>query len=141
MEIKQTSKLDQIYQDARSIRKAVFVNEQGIDEALEFDGTDAQATHYVAYENHRPVATARVTLTEAGVHIQRVATLKNFRNRGYAKHLLETILAAPQYAAFSRFYLGAQESAKGFYETLGFKQFGQPFQEVGIQHINMARPR
>ncbi|GAF38002.1 GNAT family N-acetyltransferase [Lentilactobacillus farraginis] len=137
VEIKQTVFLDDVYQDARLIRKAVFIKEQGIDEQAEFDGTDDQATHYVAYENHQPVATARVTVTNKGVHVQRVATLKNFRHKGYAKALLENILRDPKYADEPAFYLGAQETAKGFYEKLGFKQYGKPFMEVGIRHVKM----
>ncbi|GAA3194788.1 GNAT family N-acetyltransferase [Lentilactobacillus kefiri] len=139
MEIKQTDQLDNIYQDAREIRRHVFVGEQGINEADEFDGTDSDAIHFVAYQGGQPVATARTTVTADGVHIQRVATEKEYRHKGYAKQLLTTILQSPMFQDTPRFYLGAQATAIGFYETLGFKQYGQPFMEVGIKHVNMEK--
>ncbi|EEI20449.1 Acetyltransferase [Lentilactobacillus hilgardii] len=139
VEVKKTNQLNRVYQDAQAIRKSVFVKEQGIDETLEFDGTDGDATHYVAYAQHRPVATARATVTGEGVHIQRVATLKMYRHKGFAKQLLEAILNDPKYKGETNFYLGAQETAKGLYETLGFKQYGDPFMEVGIKHVNMKK--
>jgi predicted GNAT family N-acyltransferase len=74
-----------------------------------------------------------------GVHIQRVATEKRFRHQGYAKQLLQTILNDDRFANSTRFYLGAQQTAVGFYQTLGFKTYGQPFVEVGIPHINMEK--
>lgn len=139
MEIKQTDQLDNIYQDARAIRHHVFVEEQGIDATDEFDGTDSNAIHFVAYQDGQPVATARTTVTADGVHIQRVATEKQYRHKGYAEQLLTTILQAPMFQDAPRFYLGAQATAIGFYETIGFKQYGQPFMEVGIKHVNMEK--
>ncbi len=139
MEIKETTELDQVYHDALTVRKAVFVQEQGIDEALEFDGTDAGAIHFVAYEGGQPVATARATPTLTGVHIQRVATIREARHKGLAKQLVTRILTDPKFRATKRFYLGAQESATGFYQKLGFKVTGEPFIEVGIRHVNMEK--
>lgn len=139
MEIKVTDQLDDIYQDARAIRRHVFVEEQGINEADEFDGTDSDAFHFVAYEDGEPVATARTTVTEDGVHIQRVATEKAVRHQGYAKKMMEAILDATMFQDAPRFYLGAQATAIGFYETLGFKQYGDSFTEVGIKHVNMEK--
>jgi predicted GNAT family N-acyltransferase len=139
LEIKQTDQLDTIYQDARTIRHHVFVEEQGIDESDEFDGTDSDAIHFVAYVDGTPVATARTTVTEAGIHIQRVATEKAYRNQGYAKQLLAYLLASPMFQDAPMFYLGAQKTAIGFYQRLGFEQYGEPFTEVGIPHVNMRK--
>ncbi|MSE20446.1 GNAT family N-acetyltransferase, partial [Lactobacillus parabuchneri] len=86
-----------------------------------------------------PVATARTTVTEAGIHIQRVATEKAYRNQGYAKQLLAYLLASPMFQDAPMFYLGAQKTAIGFYQRLGFEQYGEPFTEVGIPHVNMRK--
>lgn len=139
LEIKLTDQLDQIYQDARTIRHHVFVEEQGIAETDEFDGTDSDAIHFVGYVNGEPVVTARTTVTKKGVHIQRVATEKAVRHHGYAKQLLEYLLGQPMFEDAPMFYLGAQKTAIGFYQTLGFEEYGEPFEEVGIPHVNMRR--
>lgn len=131
--------MDQIYQDARTIRHHVFVEEQGIAETDEFDGTDSDTIHFVGYVNGEPVVTARTTVTKKGVHIQRVATEKAARHHGYAKQLLEYLLDQPMFEDAPMFYLGAQKTAIGFYQTLGFEEYGEPFEEVGIPHVNMRR--
>ncbi|GAA2985482.1 GNAT family N-acetyltransferase [Lentilactobacillus parakefiri] len=139
MEIKLTDQLDQIYQDARTIRHHVFVEEQGIPETAEFDGTDSDAIHFVGYVDGEPVVTARTTVTKEGVHIQWVATERTARHQGYAKQLLEYLLNQPMFEDAQMFYLGAQKTAVGFYRTLGFEEYGKPFEEVGIPHVNMRR--
>ncbi len=139
MEIRDSNKDKNVYKDALSIRRSVFIEEQGIDENVEFDGTGANATHYVAYVDNKPVATARATKTDEGVHIQRVATLKEYRHQDIAKSLIETILKDPQFKNQTRFYLGGQVTAVGFYEKLGFKVYGKPFLDAGIEHKHMEK--
>jgi predicted GNAT family N-acyltransferase len=51
--------LSQVYK----IRKEVFVEEQGIDESLEFDDADQEAIHVLVYEGmdaSKAVATGRI---------------------------------------------------------------------------------
>lgn len=128
----------QIISAAHQIRDAVFIDEQGIDPTLEYDGSDAGAIHYVGFVDAIPVVTARATITDQGVHIQRVATVQAARKRGYAKQLLNQLMAdlKPVVATLSKpqFYLGAQLTALPFYERLGFRAVGPVFMEAGIQH-------
>ncbi|MCY9806308.1 GNAT family N-acetyltransferase [Lentilactobacillus senioris] len=138
LQIKASKDDSQIISAAHQIRDAVFINEQGIDPALEYDGSDEGAVHYVGYIDAIPVVTARATITDQGVHIQRVATVKSARTNGYASQLLTQLmtdfdpltsdLAEPQ------FYLGAQLMALPFYKRLGFQATGPVFMEAGIQH-------
>lgn len=134
MEIKYATGKGAIYNDALSIRLAVFVDEQQVPRELEYDDLDTQAKHWVGYVDNHPVVTIRTLSTDSGIHIQRVATIKSARHQGYARELLNKILQTlgPNY-----FYLGAQLTAVKFYEKLGFKVMGEPFIEAGIQHKNM----
>lgn len=129
----------QVYHDAVRIRQAVFVAEQGISADLEFDGLDEQVTHYVGYVEQQSVVTARVNQAGEHVHIQRVATLKAYRHHGYAAELLKRIIADADEGA--KLELDAQKTAIGLYERLGFYQVGEPFEEVGIEHVSMSRKK
>lgn len=126
----------EVYRDAAAIRQAVFVTEQGIDPKLEFDGEDAQMTHYVGYVAGKPVVTARLNDQVAPAHIQRVATLKADRHHGYAFALLQALL---NQLPGQTVELNAQETAVDFYKRLGFKQVGDAFLEVGIVHYRMVK--
>ncbi|WP_054659258.1 GNAT family N-acetyltransferase [Secundilactobacillus kimchicus] len=125
-----------IYQAAKMIRLAVFVDEQGIDPKLEFDPLDATLVHYVGYVADEPVTTARLAPSGSTVKVQRVATLPEYRGQHLASELLRTILAAQP--AGTEVTLNAQQTAIGLYERLGFKPVGAPFEEVGILHQAMV---
>ena len=141
MQIKTSNRVDaQVYADAIAIRRAVFVEEQGIDEALEIDEVTSATWHYVLYDDaDQAVATARMTPTEQHVlHVQRVATLKAARGNGYARELLQRMAQDAIKQGFTELQLGAQVTAQGLYERLGYQPQGAVFMEAGLKHQNMT---
>ncbi|PWG00580.1 GNAT family N-acetyltransferase [Levilactobacillus bambusae] len=126
-------------QAALQIRRTVFIDEQGIDADLEFDGTDSDKKHYVGYENGRPVTTARVELTPTGWLVQRVATLPEDRHHGYSQQLLTQIISDAAKAGTPQVRLDAQHQAVSFYDRLGFQVAGGAFLEAGIVHYPMIK--
>ncbi|RRQ19993.1 GNAT family N-acetyltransferase [Thiohalobacter thiocyanaticus] len=121
----------------RAIRTAVFVDEQGIDATLEFDGSDTDCVHYLAYAiDGRPIATARMS---ADGRIGRMAVLPEYRNQGVGSALLLSLIELAGEHKLDEVYVHAQESAASFYHQHGFIATGEPFQEAGIPHISMSR--
>jgi len=138
--------------DAYMIRQKVFVEEQNVSEAEEYDGTDGACVHIVAYDNDAPVSTGRVMITppvgkpdpytgEVYTHddyiIGRVATLKSHRGQGLAAGIMDALIDSCRNMGGKRVILHAQLSAKSFYEKLGFTPYGEEFEEAGIRHISM----
>ena len=125
-----------------AIRRAVFINEQGVAEELEVDGLDAEAIHYLGRLDGRPVATARVRLVDGCAKVQRVAVLRAARGAGAGAAIMHALMADvardPALAAPGGFTLGSQESAVPFYERLGFRVVGAPFMDAGIPHRTMV---
>ncbi len=71
----------------RAIRTEVFINEQQVPEAMEWDEFDAISTHVLARNfDGLPVGTAR--LLPDG-HIGRMAVLKEWRGNGYGSAMLQ----------------------------------------------------
>ncbi|MFB9770300.1 GNAT family N-acetyltransferase [Lactiplantibacillus modestisalitolerans] len=130
-----------VYRDALAIRRAVFIDEQGIAPEDELDQVTAATWHYVAYDDqNQPVATARITPEGPGSwHVQRVATLKTARGHGYARQLLAQIALDARAANTQRLVLGAQVTAQSFYQQLGFQAVGPEFMEAGLRHQQMQR--
>ncbi|MFC6175365.1 GNAT family N-acetyltransferase [Companilactobacillus huachuanensis] len=127
-----------VYQDSLKIRKAVFVKEQGVPQNLEIDDSENKCTYFNIYLNHQAVATARFSPTEDnGVHIQRVAVLKDFRQQQLGSELIEIIIKYARENNYSYAILGAQNHAQEFYKKLGFDVVGEQYTEVGIQHHDM----
>jgi len=120
----------------RSVRNKVFTQEQGIDETADFDGQDPEAIHAIVKVDGRPVGTAR--MLKDG-HIGRLAVLKDQRGKGFGKELLNALISRAAELGLKRAYLGAQMDAVEFYRKNGFKEVGDPYEEVGIRHIIMEK--
>lgn len=140
-EIKVSNDLDSAtYKDGLMIRTKVFVNEQNVPSDLEVDADEAKCTYTTLYVDEHPAAVARFSPTEDnGVHIQRVAVLKEFRHRGLASKVINKITAIAKNKKYSYITLGAQDQANGFYKKIGFHVVGDQYEEAGILHHEMRK--
>lgn len=122
-------------EQAFAIRRAVFVVEQDVDPAEEYDEFEGTAQQYLALWDNIPAGTARWRITEKGVKLERFAVLKDFRglNLGAAlvRRLVEDVKILHPGA---KIYLHAQVQVIPFYEKLGFQAVGDEFTEAEIRH-------
>ena len=123
-------------QALRAVREAVFVREQSVPPALEWDEYDPVSQHVVADADGVPIGTGR--LLPDG-HIGRMAVLAPWRGRGVGSALLRALLQLAEEAGHPRVMLSAQAHAQGFYRRFGFASQGQPYVEAGIEHVAMSR--
>lgn len=122
-------------QDAlKAIRKSVFIDEQHVPVALEWDGTDTACTHFLATIDSTPVATAR--LTPQG-QIGRMAVLREHRSKGIGSQLLTATTEQAKLAGHKQIFLHAQVSVINFYQQHGFTAEGDIFLDAGIEHRTM----
>ena len=124
--------------DAHKVRDEVFCVEQGIDYDIERDEYDEVATHSVVYENKIPVAAGRLVKKKSDYNLGRIATLKEYRGKGYGKMVTKFLMLWAYDNSITVLDLHAQKSAVSFYEKLGFIPCGQPFSEAGIEHRSMS---
>jgi YbgC/YbaW family acyl-CoA thioester hydrolase len=127
--------------DAAKLRTAVFVQEQGIAPEMEWDEADGTAVHAVAYNGMgQGVATGRLIRHANGVgKIGRMAVHRVLRGSHIGQEILRALMDAAKSRGDTEIVLHAQRSAEGFYQRLGFVPQGEPFEEVGIAHLEMFR--
>jgi len=127
--------------EARPIRDAVFIAEQKIAAEMEWDDADADAVHAVAFNRlGRALGTGRMLEHVPGVaKIGRMAVSGTSRNSGVGRAVLDALLAAARSRGDREAVLHAQISAAAFYERAGFTRRGPPFDEAGIEHVEMLR--
>ncbi len=127
--------------DAAAVRTEVFVQEQGIPMAMEWDEGDATAIHAVAYNGlGKPIATGRLLQQAPGTgKIGRMAVKRVLRGAGLGRELLDALMTEAGQRGDTEVLLHAQRSAEGFYARLGFVARGEAFNEVEIPHIEMVR--
>ncbi len=121
------------------VRSEVFVVEQNC-VYQDMDGDDQKSIHLWMTEEDRTVAVARVC--PAGTHMKEISigrVITTERGKGYGRQImLHAIDAAIEYFDAIRIDIEAQEYAKGFYESVGFKQSSDIFILDGIPHIKMT---
>lgn len=121
-----------------AVRRAVFVEEQGVPEALEHDAHDAVSYHVLAEDRQgQPIGTGR--LLPDG-HIGRLAVLPLWRGRGVGSAMLEHLIGEAARRGLREVVLNAQIQALMFYLRAGFEISSDEFIEAGILHRHMRKP-
>ena len=124
-----------------ALRRVVFMDEQNVSDADEFDGLDESALHLIAWVDGQPVGTARILLVGNCAKIGRVCVLKQARGTGLGAAIIAGCLdVARTQPGIVTAKLGAQVTALGFYEKLGFCALGPIYEDAGMAHRDMERP-
>ena len=129
-----TGSWDELQNDAKLIREQVFIQEQQIAVADEWDAEDAVSVHFVVYDQDQPIATARLLQNNS---VGRVAVLRSHRGVGIGKLLMERIIQQAKYEQRKFLKLSSQVHAIQFYAALDFKVEGEQYLDCGIPHIDM----
>ena len=124
------------------LRTEVFVVEQSC-VFQDMDNKDQLAHHLMGWENNKLVAYTRLIqprLSYEEPSIGRVVTSAPARGGGIGRELMEkSIEELTRLYGKTPIRLGAQLYLKQFYESLGFSQSGDIYDEDGIDHIEMLR--
>lgn len=124
------------------LRSEIFVVEQNC-AYQDLDYKDQKALHLLGKKENRLVAYTRVFDAKdyfEQASIGRVLVSEPYRKFGYGHHILEASIEA----IYSRFktreiLLSAQEHLLQFYNSHGFKEFGEVYLEDGIPHMKMIK--
>jgi predicted GNAT family N-acyltransferase len=132
--------MDPQLKEALAVRMRVFVEEQGVDPALEIDDYDGVAWHVLARVDGEPVGTARlVMLDQQRAKIGRVAVLPEHRGQGIASQLVQLLMEYARREGRTEAILDSQLTVIPLYEKLGFTAVGEVFLDADILHRRMVR--
>ena len=119
----------------RQIRECVFVHEQRVPLALEWDAIDPDCWHVLAFDvDGRGIGTGRLTRQRT---IGRMAVLPEWRGKGVGHALLIQLIGLAKAQQWPEVSLHAQISALDFYRKHGFEAYGSNYREAGIEHRSM----
>lgn len=126
------------------LRSAVFVVEQKC-VYQDLDGNDPRCHHLLGFVGDRLVASARLLppgLVGEEASIGRVVSDPGARGMGYGRALMvEAIATVGRLWGPGPIWIGAQAYLERFYGELGFAVCGPGYDEDGIWHVPMIRPR
>lgn len=141
MDVRRVSNDDEL-DDALSVRREVFVEEQGVPEHRELDGRDEEATHFAAYDDGgEPVGAARLReYDESTGKVERVAVVEPRRGEGLGCDLMDAVESAAADAGYDELLLHAQVPVIEFYQRLDYEVTSEEFEDAGIPHREMRKP-
>lgn len=145
------------FEEALSIRYAVFCDEQGIPREVERDDADDFATHVLVRDAvGQAVATGRVMRQRADgsfvaltaisaaatevARIGRMAVRREARRTGLGAEVIFALEREAALAGLRSALLHAQVHAAPFYRACGYTPQGDEFLEEDIPHIEMVKP-
>ena len=110
---------EQLPQEAKDIRIKVFMEEQGFKD--EFDDLDQECRHLVVFDQNKLIG--------------RIAVIKEYRGKKVGQYIVQSACSLLK----GTVCLHAQLQAKGFYEKLGFKAYGEIDYDEDCPHTWMKK--
>lgn len=126
-------------QDAFSIRKKVFVEEQQVPIEIEIDEHEDNSAHFVLYDEDKPVGAGRFRILDGKGKVERICILSEYRGNGSG---IQIMLGIEEYAKslpVKELVLNSQSYAVPFYEKLGYSVVSDEFLDAGIPHRKMIK--
>jgi len=134
-------KNSELYQILK-LRNEVFIVEQNCP-YQDIDDKDQESFHVMGWVNGSLAAYARILpagISYNEISIGRIVTGPGYRGSGLGKELVEKSLDYCQIRwGNSAIRISAQLYLLKFYQSLGFKEVGEEYDEDGIPHIEMIR--
>ena len=126
--------------EAISVRRSVFVDEQGVPEERELDGRDDESIHVLARDGDEPVGAARLREYDDGTaKVKRVAVIASRRKEGIGRELMAVVESTAAAEGYEEVLLHAQVPVVAFYERLGYEVTSEEFEDAGIAHREMRK--
>lgn len=137
-----TISTEQELQQAFAIRRKVFVEEQGVqlaDEFDEFDTLSSNCQHVLVTYDNQVVGTGRVRHVQGVGKLERICILIDYRKYGLGKTIIRALEKLAYHIPVDAVILHGQTQAEGFYHKLGYMTASEPFLEDGIAHVVMTK--
>lgn len=125
--------------DCFSVRKKVFVLEQGFCENTEFDSIDDIALHLCVKNDDTPIATARLFKEGEHYHCGRICILAAHRKDGLGRRIMQEIEHKAIELNGTVLELSAQLAVSDFYKKCGYLPEGDVYLDEHCPHIKCVK--
>lgn len=127
-------------EDAFSVRRKVFVDEQKVPLNLELDELDETADHFVVYTESIPIGAGRIRESNIGIgKVERVCVLPEYRGKHIGVLVMQALEEHATNKGFNKVILNAQSYAVPFYEKIGYVITSPEFMDADIPHRAMEK--
>lgn len=128
------------YQASLVLREAVLRKPLGLVLSEQDLANEDKQLHFGLFEQEQ--ISAVVLLKPVGdlcLKLRQMAVASGQQGKGFGKALIQQAEQEAKAQGYERIEMAARESAVPFYQNLGYEIVSEPFEEVGITHIKMAK--
>lgn len=127
-----------LYHETVALRDAVLRQPLGMRIRPEDVADDATRTHFVALQAGKVIGCiSAVHLDTERTKLRQMAVTAETQGKGIGAALVRFAHTWARAQGYKEITLNARTSAQGFYEKLSYKTYGDRFEEVGVEHIEM----
>eukprot|EP01017_Pseudomicrothorax_dubius_P005264 TRINITY_DN11288_c0_g2_i3.p1 TRINITY_DN11288_c0_g2~~TRINITY_DN11288_c0_g2_i3.p1 ORF type:complete len:152 (+),score=25.02 TRINITY_DN11288_c0_g2_i3:125-580(+) len=127
----------ELWEKVKTIRKIAFMDEHKVPAKLEFDEHDDLAVHFLLFQDDIPVGCARLTRRGDDWYMGRLAIIRSQRGRGLGTLITRKVIEYCKKIGIALIVLYSQVHLKDLYKKIGFVEFGEEFEEAGLQLVHM----
>jgi predicted GNAT family N-acyltransferase len=141
MHIRQIEFATPEYDEAIQLRTEVLRRPLGLEFQVEELAQEYDQIHLAAFDpTGRMVAYLNLTPFDAQtVKVRQVAVSPALQGSGIGRSLSTYAEAHAKHLGYAAIVLHARDTARIFYEKMGYEVFGEPFEEVTIPHVKMRK--
>lgn len=139
MDILVIEQSDPRYQEERELRNRILLRPIGIPD-FAWEVKDEGAIHFVAQVGSQLVGCVLLwpAPDQTGQLLQ-MAVETQYQGKGVGRVMVEALLVRAKELGLTRVWCHARADVIPFYAKLGFKEVGERFQEVNLEHQRMER--
>jgi predicted GNAT family N-acyltransferase len=128
------------YQMACSLRDEVLRAPLGLRLADEDLAAEIHQHHFGLFlaDGTLVACATAVPVSSQEMKIRQMAVLPGEQGKGHGRSLMQQLMQRLVDSGTQTITLHARANVCGFYQSLGFSPWGEPFEEVGIPHVKMT---
>ena len=131
-----------LYQQERELRNKILLRPIGIPD-FGWEMNDSESWHFVAIDNSKIIGCVLLVPLDENLQtgqLIQMAVDQGWQGKGVGKKLVKDLLIFAKTKGFTEIVIHSRSDVTTFYEALGFKTFGDEFEEVGVahQHLRMS---
>ena len=140
MDIQLISTADLLYTDTLQLRNEVLRLPLGMDIQHDDLSDEPQQLHFVATEHGNVFGVVVLKIEGKVGKLRQMAVSPEAQGKSIGRELVSTLEQKAAALGLTEIKLHARHYAAGFYAKLGYtKTLKSPFEEVGMQHFEMAK--
>lgn len=121
------------YEQERALRNEVLLRPFGIPD-FAWEMHDQSAWHIVALESGKVVGCVLLVPREGKAQLMQMAVRETVQRKGVGKLLIQELLCFAKQKGIVEVFCHSRSYANDFYLKMGFTQYGETFEEVGMKH-------